>query len=349
MDEEIKNIKQKLLEEKKTYITLEEIKEIIGNQKKYKEIANIIKHFINDGILKAVGLHKNGKIPSLFLKYRIIKQEEEQNVYTSEIQTLCNVLNIEEYLKRPKVYEKHRELLLTLNTFLIQNKERLKIPISKNERAYQIWNDEKILDAPLCRSIIKWNNLEKLLNYYLTPEPFFDYIHTKKEKMTILIIENKDTWYTMRKVMNEKKGEIYLGNIEINGLLYGEGNKITKLNAVQEYEKEVIQTKCNFIYWGDLDYTGIEMFKRVVTQNKNANISLFSKIYEIMIDTKEIEQLGTIKNKQNHNINLDLFLNFFNMQYQNNIKLILKQNKYIPQEIINAEILKKICKEKGSN
>lgn len=280
------------------------------------------------------------------MKYKIIKKEETSIDYTSEIQTLCNILNIEEYLKRQKIYIKHRELLLILNNFLTQHKEKLDIPISKNERAYQIWNDEKILDDSLCKSIIKWNNLEQKMNYYLTPEPFFDYIHTKKEEMNVLIIENKDTWYTMRKVMNVMKKECYIENIEIDALVYGEGNKITKPKALEEYEKEVIQRKCNFIYWGDLDYTGIEMFERVISQNKKANIRLFTKIYEKMINIKEIDQLGKIKNKQNHNISLDLFLNYFTTEEKEKIKIILNNDYYIPQEIINADVLKKICNEK---
>lgn len=251
------------------------------------------------------------------------------------------MLNIEEYLKKPHIYEKHRNLLLPLNTFLIENKEKLQTSISKNERAYQIWNDEKILDDSLCKSIVKWNNLEEKLNYYLTPEPFFDYIHTKKSQMNILVIENKDTWYTMRKIMNEIQEEYILLNTPIDALLYGEGNKITKLNALEEYEKEVIGRKCNFIYWGDLDYTGIEMFERVLNQNKNVSITLFTKIYEMMINAKEIEQLGKIKNKQNENINLNIFLNYFEVTYQEKIEQILKNKNYIPQEIINAEKLKK--------
>ena len=115
----------------------------------------------------------NGKIPSLFLKYKIIKSKEIKINYDNEIRNLCGFLNIEEYLKRPSIYEKHRELLIPLNTFLIKNKAELNIPISKNERAYQIWNNEKILDDSLCKSIVKWNHLEEKLNYYLTPEPFF--------------------------------------------------------------------------------------------------------------------------------------------------------------------------------
>ena len=295
---------------------------------------------------KTFGKHKNGKIPSLFLKYKIIKEKQTEENYKQEIQTLCNLLNIEEYLKKPHIYEKHRAILLPLNTFLIKNKEKLQTAISKNERAYQIWNDEKMLDNNLCKSIIKLNNLEQKLNYYLTPEPFFDYIHTKKEEMNILIIENKDTWYTMRKIMNEIKEEYYMLETPIDGLLYGEGNKITKQNALEEYEKQIIGRKCKFLYWGDLDYTGIEMYERTVTQNKNVTISLFTKIYETMLQIKEIEQLGKIKNNQNENIKLQIFLNSFTNAYKEKIKEILKNKKYIPQEIINAEIIKKNGKGK---
>lgn len=275
-----------------------------------------------------------------------MKSSEQQTNYDREIRTLCDLINIEEYLNKPSIYEKHRELLLPLNTFLIKNRKDLDIPISKNERAYQIWNDEKMLDDSLCKSIVKWNRLEGKLNYYLTPEPFFDYIHCKKEKMNILIVENKDTWYSLRKIINSLKNECYLCDIEIDGVLYGEGNKITKEKALEEYENEVIQRKCSFLYWGDLDYTGIEMYERVVNQNKNAEISLFTKIYEIMIDAKDLDLLGKIKHNQNNNISLELFIDSFDEKYQERIKYMLNKNSYIPQEIINAAILKNICKEK---
>lgn len=275
-----------------------------------------------------------------------MKSSEQETNYDREIRTLCDLINIEEYLNKPSIYEKHRELLLPLNTFLIKNRKDLDIPISKNERAYQIWNDEKMLDDSLCKSIVKWNRLEEKLNYYLTPEPFFDYIHCKKEKMNILIVENKDTWYSLRKIINSLKNECYLCDIEIDGVLYGEGNKITKEKALEEYENEVIQRKCSFLYWGDLDYTGIEIYERVVNQNKNAEISLFTKIYEIMIDAKDLDLLGKIKHNQNNNISLELFIDSFDKKYQERIKYMLNKNSYIPQEIINAAILKNICKEK---
>jgi hypothetical protein len=33
-----------------------------------------------------------------------------------------------------------------------------------------------------------------MLNYFETPEPFFDYTYSNKKDMNILIVENKDTW-----------------------------------------------------------------------------------------------------------------------------------------------------------
>lgn len=51
---EIEKIKKQLQEKKQAYITLEEIEKIIGKEEKYIEIVNIIKQFINDGILKNI-------------------------------------------------------------------------------------------------------------------------------------------------------------------------------------------------------------------------------------------------------------------------------------------------------
>jgi hypothetical protein len=45
-----------------------------------------------------------------------------------------------------------------------------------------------------------------MLNYYETPEPFFTYDIAHGDKNTnrrnILVIENKDTWHTLRRIMS---------------------------------------------------------------------------------------------------------------------------------------------------
>lgn len=338
-------IKRKLQNVKKTYITLEEIEKII-EQNNYIELVNNITNLINDGIIKPIKTKNstNGKIPSLFVKYRIIKQNKNEEI-EKEIKHLSSEFNIEKYLENQQLYLAHRNIISQLDNFLKNNQNKLKVKLSKNERAYQIWNYEKMMDDKVCKSVISFNNLEKRLNYYLTPEPFFDYIPKIKEKMNILIIENKDAWYTLRKIFREtSKDSIKILGEEINGLVYGEGNKITKEKAITEYEKEIIGKDCTFIYWGDMDFTGIDMFERAKKQNINANIKLFTKIYEKMIELCNKNKIQKIHNLQNKNVDVESFCeNFKSQNSKEFIKEILDNETYIPQEILNYEELIKIC------
>lgn len=55
MDQKMeKDLSTKLKDNPKTYITLNEIEEILNKEIEYIELVNIIKKFINDGILKSV-------------------------------------------------------------------------------------------------------------------------------------------------------------------------------------------------------------------------------------------------------------------------------------------------------
>lgn len=330
---------------KKTYITLDEIEELI-KPIDYLELVNIVDGMIDSGIIKAVGKFnsKNGKMPSLYVKYRLIKERENNDIFMTEIKNLHTSLNISGYIRNVELYKKHRDIILPLNQFLRVNEEPLKEEMSKNERAYSIWNYEKALDQSDYISVIKFNNIDKKLNYYLTPEPFFDYIHNRNSNMTILIVENKDTWFTLRKLLNGEPEKCCLFGKKIDGLLYGEGNKISKPFALEQYQSEVLNCNCKFLYFGDLDFTGIELFLRVRKHNPISDITLFTDIYSFMLDICNMEKLGEIKNNQSQDIEMKEFLSLFTEDNIMKIEEILFNYKYIPQEIINYQILKKLLK-----
>lgn len=331
---------------KRTYIELSDIEEIYKSDN-YMDFFDFVNTLIRDGVIMPMknNKNKNGKIPSLFIRYRILKDTEEFEKISYEIKHLAPEFKIDKYIKNMNMYKKHREILLKLDKFIKNEKEKLKIKLSKNERAYQIWNYEKMLDNQLVKSVISYNELNEVLNYYLTPEPFFDYIPKNKSNMTILIIENKDAWYTLRKIIKEKNSDdIDILGQKIDGLVYGEGNKITKENAVYEYQQDILNQNCRFIYWGDLDFSGIDLYQRVKKANSKIDIELFSNIYETMINLSERRELNEIKNRQNK-IDISIFLSKFkNEETKNRIEEILKNNKYIPQEILNYEELLKIIK-----
>lgn len=344
----MEKIEKQIQQLKQTYITLTELEEIAQPQD-YAQLVEKINTLKSDGIIMPIKNKRNtnGKIPSLFIKYRIIKNKQEKEEIEKEIKHLSPELKIEKYLNNKETYKKQRNEIKQLDQYLKNEKEKLKTKISKNERAYQIWGYEKMIDTQTGKSIITFNELEEKLNYYLTPEPFFDYIPEQKEKMTILIIENKDTWYTLRKIAkdNNLKTIKILGE-EIHGLIYGEGNKITKEQAIQNYEKEMLNTQAKFIYWGDLDFTGIDMYERVKKANPQSNIELFTKIYEKMLELSQNKKLQQIHKEQNKKIDLENFLkNFKNKKQQEQLEEILKTNKYIPQEILNYAEIQKILKK----
>jgi len=340
MEESIQKLKQ-------TYILLDELEGLI-KPANYLELVKEINRLISDGIIARVGNGKltNGRIPPLCIKYRIIRDRENDLEIEKEIKHLSPEFKVEKYLKNKETYKKQREEVQKLDYFFKNQKEKLNIRISKNERAYQIWGYEKMLDTSLGKSIISFNGLEERLNFYLTPEPFFDYILNLKDRMTMLVIENKDTWYTLRKILrNSRLKKINILGVEIDGIIYGEGNKITKLCALDNYEREILSSNVEFIYWGDLDFSGIDIYERVKAANLKSDIKLFTKIYEKMLELSTDKELIEIMKEQNRNINLSVFLNeFLNVGMQNKIKEILNNNRYIPQEILNYEELEKVIK-----
>lgn len=331
-----------LMASKKTFITLDEIQNLVPCDE-YMELWELVNKLIRAEIIKPVGKKNgNGLIPPLHLKYRICRLPEDQSCYFEEIRHLYPELKISEYLANPALYKNHRDVLLPLSEFLKDRSESLIMEMSKNERAYEIWQYEKMLDRPLTRSVLKFVEMENKLNYYLTPEPFFDFVLNNREEMTVLILENKDTWFTFRKLLARYPENCYLFGEKIDAVVYGEGNKVTKSDGLTLYAEKVLCAKVRFLYFGDLDYTGVDLFLRVCRANPGIGIKLFTALYLKMLQLTRTENLGQIQTNQNQNIPLEEFLSYFPAEQADQIREIFGRCKYIPQEVINHSILKEL-------
>lgn len=335
----------KLMSLKKTFITLDEIEDLISYND-YEELRAIIDGQIEGQVLKPVGKkNTNGMIPPLHLKYRICNVGEDMTPYLEEIRHLHPDLKISAYMAHPKLYKNHRDILLPLSEMLKDRPESLLERMSKNERAYSIWHDEKTLDHATTKAVIRFLKLEDRLNYYLTPEPFFDYVLRNREDMTVLIIENKDTWFTFRKLFTKNPDKCFLHGKTIDAIIYGEGNKVTKPKRMEQYEDDVLGRKARFLYFGDLDFTGIEMFQRVCMVNPCTKIKLFTELYGEMLRLTEIEKLGQIRTKQRNSLSIEEFLAIFTIDQARIIRKILNEYKYIPQEVLSYPILAGMLKK----
>ena len=324
---------------KQNKISLKEI-EMYFDVKDYTELCNLINDLIHKSDIKPIkSSNMNGKSPALYNRYTIIRKNDIKD-YTDEILYKINHnLDVSKYLKNQSLYEKDRDKILMLSEFLDNNIEKLNKRISMNERSFQIWHREKFLQKEGGKTLIKNLGIDQnFLNFYNTTEPLSYYSRDKKTPQNVLIIENKDTFYSMRNFVISGKAII---KENISTIIYGGGKSIYR--SFEDFDlcvEPYLSNKDNkFLYFGDLDYEGILIYEKLSDIFKDEyNIEPFTEGYKKMIEKyKNIDiNLPISSNNQNKNID-NKFINYFDKYYKNEIENILECGLYIPQEILNVE------------
>lgn len=327
----------------------------------YQKFASIIEDLCNQGVLSPV---KNSGIyprnPPLALRYRVNTSNLKEGISTGEEEDLRRELisiypEIKKtyYLKNLKQYKKDRDYILKLHNYLL-NKEKskfLKYRYTLNERSFEIFNDEKYL-AQHGEALLKRLGMSlDSLNCYKTYEAFFYILYNRNDankdikkdtnlnqnresnscnKYNALIIENKDTFMSIMKLLNRKPGTV-IGGIKIDLLIYGEGKKIiSSFKFMEEIARE--QTIDNIYYFGDIDYEGIGIYLNLKDSYSQYNIIPHVELYKELIDGTDSPP--NLKRKQDV-ILIEEFLNFFDEYYRQRISNVLKLGKYIPQEALS--------------
>ena len=339
---------EKLLTYGKAILTETELQQLI-RESDYSLFQHAVEVLVDAGILSPVkSAGRNGRLPPLFNKYRLIKPKEDFTEYLEFIRRLNPALNISGYLKRPELYRKHRNIVEGLSRCLWHSAGSLAEPMSRKERSFSVWGREKLLDShfALVREVMKYNGLsEDFLNYYDTPEPFFEYVHARSDRMTVLILENKDTWFTFRKLMQDTGKNIVAGT-PVDVLLYGEGNKISKRGALGQYNSGMLEGKSGqagyFLYFGDLDREGIRLFFRARAANPGLDLRPCSGLYQLMISLAENRELPESPDERDVAAPLAEFIALLGFDQAGVITGLLAKDKYIPQEIINYQVISRI-------
>jgi len=361
---------QQVLENAKKTISDQELQQIF-QEPDYNLFYTGVERLVESGVLVPVkSSQTNGRLPPLFNKYRIIKPPADHTNDLELVRRLNPLLNIAGYLQRPELYQKHLEVVEGISRYLWFARDLLKSPMSRKERSFSVWGREKLLDEQraLVKDVLKFNGLdEEFLHYYDTPEPFFEYLHNRNKPMTVLVIENKDTWFTLRKLM-QATGKNCLAGTVVNVLLYGEGNKITKRGALEDYSVtmlvgEVRQSgvegqagqpgqssvsgqgqATRFLYFGDLDWEGIRLFFRTREANPSLSLEPFSAMYKLMLELVETVELPKSLDQRGVIGPLSEFLELLGLAEEKNLGPLLAEGKYIPQEIINYQVAASILK-----
>jgi hypothetical protein len=318
----------------------------------YPTFQRQVDQMVQEGILAPVRASgTNGRLPPLSNRYRIIRLPEDYTTCLAAIRLLNPVLNISGYLKNPALYRKHEVILEGLNRCLWYKPELLKEPMSRKERSFSLWGREKLLDehGALVGEVLKFNGLnEDLLNCYHTPEPFFEYVHARSEQISVLILENKDTWYTFRKLMQDT-GKGVIAGTRVDVILYGEGNKITKHGALEEYNARMLRGRARqageFLYFGDLDLEGIRLFFRTRDANPGLSIRPFIGLYLLMLKLAVGMELPKSLDNRGILAPVTEFADMLGLSGHELLLGFLEQGCYIPQEIVNYQVVSGILSQ----
>jgi len=305
----------------------------------YEEYCKWINALIDEDLISPIkSSGSNGLIPVLYKRYQVAKIVDGRQDYSVEIKKLHPLFNIEGYLIKPQRYLIDREVVAKFDQFIRKESILLEEPASINERSLQIFGEEKFIRLnSICKSVLAFNsNISEHLNMYHTPEPFFEHtVDDDSDKINVLIIENKDTWYTLKKII--KKNNSILYGIHFDSLLYGEGKKITrKRDSLTEFSYTYYDQSrpTRFYYFGDLDMEGIEIFENVVRINPDLDIQLFKELYVDMLSAAKNRVMPLSSELQQHSQG-EMFFRRFTEEEKVAIKALLANGRYIPQEILN--------------
>jgi hypothetical protein len=330
----------KLINFSKKQINVAEIKELYYIND-HKELVSFINQCISEGVLSPCkSSKKTYQIPQIYEKYHIVHLKSVNDDMLHEISyKLSHKLYIDYYKSHTGEYEEVREYVLKLSDYLKTNKN-MQISLSLNERSFDIFGNEKFLGTKLGQSILtKLQVSYDDLCIYKTPEPFFYYINDRSDSKNVLIIENKDTWYTIKNLLKQNKKVL---GIDFKAIIYGEGRKIQRTFADINYEEyNRFNSQDNvFYYFGDIDSYGVDILYFLISEYGAYKIIPFYKAYSVLL--LNLNRKRNKEDKQNISLDIDKIKLCFK-EYQedtfNHILSICNENYILPQEILNNSIL----------
>lgn len=339
----MKGLNDKLIAYGRKTITLDDLALLLKVETSdTKTLFDKVSELIDASILEPVknsGQNGNLRYP-LFKKYRILVKEELSEEIEKQIRQLHPALCKSGYLSsHVQEYLKHREVINCLNTFFFSKKAGE--PISRKERSFEIFGREKVLDDSEVKSMLRHLEIsDSDLGFYDTPEYcFHDYIPERKNDMTLLICENKDIWFNIRRCMFEDHFKSLFG-AAIDGVVYGNGNKVSnKTGALVEYVRFMGNPNVTFLYWGDIDREGFDIFRRTRDVNDSLNIELFIPGYRKMIERAQSICLEDSPSSKKEGVSFENLFEGFSAEERNFLDRVLEDNKLIPQEIIPYTVL----------
>lgn len=248
----------------------------------YKEFAGIVRDLEYDGEIAPIKnkqkIH-NGKDPHLPVEWRLLKKQFEARWNVWRFMTLAPLLDLSFYQVHPREQtEEAWGRISTVATFL--ESEDPKIWVSREERSYQLFHDEKWLDNSEGKEFLR--RIKKTLpDLYarVYGEPFVYWLQPRmltEDVRRILIVENRSLFHSCRRVLEE--GENIYG-LSPDLLIFGRGKHIvSSLSYLEDLRVPVPFT--TIWYAGDYDPSGFAIYDSLKRSYPDYPIKLAISFYE---------------------------------------------------------------------
>jgi hypothetical protein len=322
-------------------ITAESIKKI-ANVKSQVDLRDVIKQLRDSNYITPMGDKVTYQTPQVHAKYRVCKADNSSLLHEMNYDYHIS-LNFDYYKNHIEVYEDDKERIAQLSDYLKSGKLKRTNEMSINERSLDIFGNEKYLASETGESLISRLRIDiSSLNIYRTPEPFFYYFNPEIKSINALIVENKDTWYTIRQLIRE--GKPVIGKY-FCAVIYGEGRKIQSSFKGIDYDDYRLFNNPGhiFYYIGDIDSYGIDILVKLMKENDTYSVEPFLPAYQFLLanldkkrEKTDKEDRANLKKEDVENIFSDLTSDDVTTIYN-----VCSANYILPQEILNNNILRK--------
>lgn len=316
---------------------------------------NAVMRLVTEQAIEPVG--KSRTVQGLHLKYRINRSPEkkDKDLAAQIIRSIAPPATLDYYMKNPQEFLHDRDTIEIISRFLKQESKDL---ITVNERAYQLFGDEKFFtgkgrNRSFGKTVLKRLGLSYAnLGCQETVEPFFSFQCKDFYSLAarnIYIIENKDTFWSFKMNIMDVSAKI-----KADMLVYGEGKKIiSSFRFIEEYEVDEQQDQ--FFYFGDLDPEGINIYCELLDEYPQYCIYPFAEGYKAVWEVGMLrEPVKTPKEQRVKKENIDKFIQAlngslklkgpelnvptgsFDLSWTAALKKHLEGGFYIPQEALSA-------------
>lgn len=356
MERLIKNI---ILEHRNKRIHLGEIENALKERRinlfsdpaRHTKFIETINTFITRGILEplkgAQPLQHYGRLPDRYTIHRepiAGTSAPLSREHRNELFSLSPSINIDYYATHSDQYLRDRIYILKIDD-LIRQREECEV-LTVNERSYELFGDEKAISAP-DEAAVDGATILKNLRLTLEDikakwvfEPFcgiekgFSTMQGTAER-TVLIIENKDTFWTLQQAMTQ-------GLLGVHLVIYGEGKAILKKFEYIETVGGVPEDR--YFYFGDIDREGISIYNQFCARYPEYDIRPATALYTYILQKTGPEGARPLRRPQEvSNFSFSPFLDYFNAERGEEIGQIITNEHYLPQEIINATDLRRLA------